>query len=169
MQLRGRNATAVKENRPYRHRDGVGNLWKVYYDGRLTYTPRGGKETPYGDRKSLEAARFCLSDKQGNLWVAATSCIYKICFPRQNGNVVRNGNGAEVKTVFVDRDKRYWIATKEDETVRISTVATDLWGILRRMAGLWRATLNSAVRYTASLRPETGASGWEASRRDSSA
>ena len=30
MQLRGRNATAVKENRPYRHRDGVGNLWTMY-------------------------------------------------------------------------------------------------------------------------------------------
>ena len=108
----------------------MGNLWKVYYDGRLTYTPRGGKETPYGDRKSLEAARFCLSDKQGNLWVAATSCIYKICFPRQNGNVVRNGNGAEVKTVFVDRDKRYWIATKEDETVRIFDRSNRLVGYL---------------------------------------
>lgn len=130
MQLRGRNATAVKENRPYRHRDGVGNLWTMYYDGRLTYTPRGGKETPYGDGKSLEAARFCLSDKQGNLWVAATSCIYKICFPRQNGNVVRNGNGAEVKTVFVDRDKRYWIATKEDETVRIFDRGNRLVGYL---------------------------------------
>ena len=44
--------------------------------------------------------------------------------------MVRNGNGAEVKTVFVDRDKRYWIATKEDETVRIFDRSNRLVGYL---------------------------------------
>lgn len=117
MPSRGKNATAVKENRPFHHYDGKGNLWTVYYDGRLTYTPRGGKEMTFGEK--LESARFCMADRQGNLWVAGTSGIYKISFPVQNGVVALSEQGAETKAFFVDNRKRYWIATKEDNTVVI--------------------------------------------------
>lgn len=116
-----RNARSVKTDRPYRHKTDDGTMWTVYHDGRLTYTLPNGKETAYeaGTAGRLASARLCFADRQGNLWVAPTSGLYKICFMHRYGDVDNLWNGAEAKTFFTDRHGRYWIATKEDNTVSI--------------------------------------------------
>lgn len=131
VQRRGANAVAVKDDRPYNYRDRMGTLWTVYSDGRLTFRERGKKgETLYSGVKSLESARFCMPDIQGNLWVAATSCIYRIAFPEQRGTVVRSASLAETKAFFIDRHNRYWVATKEDNSIAVYSAGNKLVGYL---------------------------------------
>lgn len=126
------NARNVKADRPYRHRADDGTVWTVYHDGRVTYTALNGKETEYVDETAgrLASARLCFADRQGNLWVAPTSGLYKICFMHRYGNVDNMRNGAEAKMFFTDRHGRYWIATKEDNTVSIYNKDNSLVGYL---------------------------------------
>ena len=119
MTARGANAKAVKADRPFKYKDAQGVTWTVYHDGRLTYSLSGGKEQTYGDNKMLESANFCMPDRQGNLWVVATSGIYRLNFPKHKGSIVRYPQQIETKAFLVDRRKRYWIATKEDNTVKV--------------------------------------------------
>lgn len=119
LATRGLNGKAVKQDRPFKYKDAQGVVWTVYHDGRLTYSLSGGKETAYGDRNVLESANFCMPDKQGNLWVVATSGIYRLNFPRHRGTIVRYPQQIETKAFFIDRHRRYWIATKEDNAVKI--------------------------------------------------
>lgn len=124
------NAKSVKSGRPYRYKDKDGVLWTVYYDGKLTYSTDGTTENPYEGSVKMESARFCLPDRQGNLWVAGVNGIYKICFLHRYGNVERFGQSTEVKAFFVDSHNRYWVATKEDNAVRIFDSRNNLVGYL---------------------------------------
>lgn len=130
LKPKGINATAVKADRPYRYRDGAGVVWTVYYDGRLTYALKGKPEMAYTGHGAMESARFCMPDRQGNLWVVAADCIYRLSFPQQRGTITATPDGAEVKAFLTDSRRRYWIATKEDKEVRIFDSANKLVGYL---------------------------------------
>ncbi len=119
MPTRGFNAKSVKQDRPFKYKDAQGVTWTVYHDGRLTYSLVGGKEIAYGNKAFLESVNFCMPDRQGNLWVVATSGIYRLNFPKQRGCIMRNAQQIETKAFFIDRHRRYWIATKEDNAVKI--------------------------------------------------
>lgn len=138
LQPQGKNAVAVKADRPYRHRDAAGVVWTVYYDGRLTYAVKGKPAAPYTGPGAMQSARFCMPDRQGNLWVVAADCIYRLSFPQQRGTIMSAPDGAEVKAFLADSRQRYWIATKEDCKVRIFDSANRLVGYLApdgRVAG----------------------------------
>ena len=130
LQPQGKNATAVKADRPYQYTDKAGVRWTVYYDGRLTYARDGEPETLYSGHDAMESVRFCMPDRQGNLWVVAVDCIYRLSFPQQRGSIISTPDGAEVKAFFTDRRSRYWIATKEDRAVRIYDAANRFVGFL---------------------------------------
>lgn len=119
MPTRGFNAKSVKQDRPFKYKDAQGVTWTVYHDGRLTYSLVGGKEIAYENKAFLESVNFCMPDRQGNLWVVATSGIYRLNFPKQRGCIMRNAQQIETKAFFIDRHRRYWIATKEDNAVKI--------------------------------------------------
>lgn len=113
------NARSVKPDRPYKYKDNNGVLWRVYYDGTLTYSVSGGEETSYKGSVNMESARFCLPDMQGNLWVAGVNGIYKISFLQQYGNICHFKDVSEAKTFFTDNHNRYWVAAKGENTLSI--------------------------------------------------
>lgn len=119
LKQNGKHAKSIKPQQPYTYTDRQGVAWSVYYNGKLTYKIPGSRETLYADAAISEAARLCMPDMQGNLWVAGTSGLYKISFLNQYGKIIRNDEGNETKTFFIDSHNRYWIATKGDNAIHI--------------------------------------------------
>lgn len=130
MKSTHKSAKAVKKDRPYSYRDAEGNTWTVYYDGTLTAAEPGKRPVAYTECGTLESARYCLPDRQGNLWVASASGLYKLCFPKQNVEIYRSPVEAETKAFFVDRHGRYWIASKGDNAVVVRDKENRLVGWL---------------------------------------
>lgn len=124
------HAKTIKEGKPYCYRDASGNLWMVYENGTLTVKEPGKESVVYTDGKIKEPVRYCLPDRQGNLWVLSTNAIYKLCFPKQNGTMIRSASSAETKTFFLDQYKRCWIATKGDTAITILDRSRQLVGWL---------------------------------------
>ena len=131
------HAKAVKADRPYEFRDSEGNIWTVHYDGTLMVKCPGKNAVVY-DGGRIESARFCMSDRQGNLWVLSTSAIYKLSFPKRNGTIWRSSFPSETKAFFLDEYRRYWIATKGDDRVAIYDKYNELVG--------WLASNGSIVK-----------------------
>ena len=74
---------------------------------------------------STSGGSFALTDRQGILWVLGDNGIYKICKNEQRVEPLEIMPKAQVKCLFTDRRQRYWVATKEDGTVRIFDGSND--------------------------------------------
>lgn len=125
-----KHARNIKPDRPYRFLCKDGITWTIYHNGILTFKTVNGIETPYCTAEKMEAPKMCMPDKQGNLWVVGTNGLYKICFLKQHGTINRNTQSAETKVFFTDKHNRYWIATKEDNAIRIFDKNNNLIGYL---------------------------------------
>ena len=63
---------------------------------------------------------FALTDSQGNQWVlGANDVIYKITTAQQRTERLDIHPAAEVKCLFRDSQKHWWLATKDDGAVRV--------------------------------------------------
>lgn len=62
---------------------------------------------------------FAMTDRQGIRWVLDDGCIYKHCTDERRTQRLSIEPRAEVKCLFYDRQDRYWVATKDDQALRI--------------------------------------------------
>ena len=62
---------------------------------------------------------FAMTDRQGNRWVLDDGCIYKHSTDERRAQRLDIEPRAEVKCLFSDHQDRYWVATKDDQALRI--------------------------------------------------
>ena len=76
---------------------------------------------------------FTYTDRQGNLWAASAQGIVKQTAGKQFTERLDIEPKAEVKCLFVDNRRRYWVTTREDAAVRVYSCDGDrLLGYLGR-------------------------------------
>lgn len=124
-----KHGVSVKDGKPFAYTDAQGTVWTVYRNGTLTYKMRGGAETAYSAQPPLEKVHFCLPDRQGQLWVVSTYCIYKLSFLSPAAQIQPDG-GAEVKSICLDASGRCWVSSKENSEVRTYNANGTLAGYL---------------------------------------
>ena len=94
--------------------------WTLHGDGRLVYQhPDDGQEVDYPLAQSFRALTFAMADDHGILWALDYGSIYKFCTDVQHTRRLDMEPRAEVKCLFRDQRGRYWMATKDEEAVRV--------------------------------------------------
>ncbi len=116
--------TANRQSRSLQNRDGLSwtdsyqTTWTLHHDGQLTYQ-EGDRDVSYPLPQTFRTLTFAMADKRGNLWALDYGSIYKFCTDRQRTSRLDISPSAEVKCLFSDSQGRYWVATRDDEAVRV--------------------------------------------------
>lgn len=100
------------------HQDAHGYQWVIDTQGQLYYQT-GKERTAYPIQVPAQDINFYFSDQQKNLWLISYSMVYKLSFAQKPGRLFPLEHPAEVRCLFLDRQSRYWIATKGDKTVSV--------------------------------------------------
>lgn len=124
----GRGAVGTA-HRQVEHRDRLGRLWTVDKAGKLSYSEDGAWHD-YPLDKPLEGAQFFMSDRQGNLWLLMKDCVVKLSFAEKPVSMLPQERPAQARCLFLDGQKRYWVCTREDATVRLFDAGNRLLGYL---------------------------------------
>jgi len=98
--------------------DAYQTKWTLHKNGQLTYM-QDGHEVDYPLTMSFNTLLFVMVDRRGNLWALDYGSIYKFCTDKKRTNRLDITQKAEVRCLFHDSQGRYWVATKEDQVVRI--------------------------------------------------
>ena len=115
----GRRSRSVKR-KPYTWTDRHQTRWTLYGDGRLTYRQGDAAgETDYPLAQPFRTLTFAMADDRGNLWALDYGSIYKFTTDVQHTRRLDITPKAEVKNLFRDRQGRCWVATKDDEALRL--------------------------------------------------
>lgn len=123
----------IGNGRLFRHTDAHGTTWTIRNDGSLSYNEgKGDGDHAYPMERPLGDIRLCMADRQGNLWLISTLCVYKLSFSRRPIERLPQQRPAQVRGLMVDAKHRYWVATKEDATVRLYDSGNRLLGFLGR-------------------------------------
>lgn len=115
---RNRQSLSLKSGKPVTWEDAFHTRWTLTCDGQLTYQSADGLQN-YPLNLPLQALTFACTDCQGNLWVLGENGIYKLHTDIKRTERLDISPKAQVKCLFTDSHKRYWVATKEDETLRV--------------------------------------------------
>ena len=100
------------------HQDAHGYQWVIDTQGQLYYQT-GKERTAYPIQVPAKDIYYYYSDQQKNLWLISFSTVYKLTFDHKPGRLFPLERPAEVRCLFLDRQSRYWIATKDDKTVSV--------------------------------------------------
>ncbi len=100
------------------HQDAHGYQWVIDTQGQLYYQT-GKERTAYPIQVPAKDIYYYYSDQQKNLWLISFSTVYKLTFAHKPGKLFPLERPAEVRCLFLDRQSRYWIATKDDKTVSV--------------------------------------------------
>lgn len=123
----------IGDGRQFSHTDKHGTTWIVHSDGTLSYTAGDGDGMhDYFMERPLGNIRLCMADRQGNLWLISSFCVYKLSFARRPFERLPQRQPAQVRGLMIDAKHRYWVATKEDATVRLYDGGNTLLGYLGR-------------------------------------
>lgn len=116
-------------------------MWRIHNDGRLEYyaahagkgkAPSGGRFVEYPAGISPDKISFAYPDRQGNLWLIGTYCIYRLSFNVHKEKPILQGKPLQVKALMAERNGNFWITTKEDASVRLYDKHLNLIGYLSR-------------------------------------
>ena len=108
------------QRKPYTWADSQQTQWTLQGDGRLTYREQQtGREVEYPLAQSFRTLTFAMADDRGNLWALDYGSIYKFTTDVQRTQRLDIQPKAEVKSLFRDSKGRCWVATKDDEAVRL--------------------------------------------------
>lgn len=96
-------------------------VWMLAQDGSLYHLAPGTTipvryPTP---GLNLKDCTNSLTDRQGNIWFRNESGIYEIAFERQYLQPVEQTVPAQIRSTMLDAKGRYWVAGKEDNTLRV--------------------------------------------------
>lgn len=120
LRMKHRQSRSIRPDSGYTWTDTHKTIWTLHNNGRLTYrNSPDAPETEYPTTIHLGKQTFALADARGTLWVTDHTAIYKLNTGFQRTRRINIEPQAEVKCLFHDRDKNYWIATKQDQAVRI--------------------------------------------------
>lgn len=122
---------ALKNRKSIDHIDKYGVRWTIENTGRLYYYDEKRKRRiEYPLDFELGKIKFCMPDRQGNLWLLGEYSVYKLCFSSHPSEPLLQKNPTLVRCLFVDDRQRYWVTTKEDATVKIMSKDNQLVGYL---------------------------------------
>lgn len=100
--------------------DRYGNIWTVFSNGTLGLRSIPQEPSrPWPLEQSLGEVRFVYPDRQDNLWLLGHEAVYKLSFHQRRFTPFPQERPAEVGCLFADWSRRFWIATKDDATLRI--------------------------------------------------
>lgn len=112
--------------RDYCWTDAHQTRWTLHTDGRLSHQQAGSATpTDYPLTIPFHTQTFAVADRQGNLWALDYGSIYKLCTGIQRTKRLEMTPHAEVKSLFADRQGRYWVATRDDGALRVYNVSDD--------------------------------------------
>lgn len=108
------------QRKPFVWTDKYQTQWTLEGNGHLSYQDeKTGRQVDYPLPIDFHTLTFALTDSQGNLWALDYGNIYKLTTDIQRSQRLPIEPQAEVKCLFNDSQGRYWVATKDDEAVRL--------------------------------------------------
>lgn len=114
------------QRKPFSWTDSHQTQWTLSGDGRLTYRHAADSlDVVYPLTQPFRTLTFAMADRQGNLWALDYGSIYKFCTDVQRTRRLPIEPRAEVKCLFDDYRGHYWVATKDDEALRIYDSRTE--------------------------------------------
>ena len=60
-----------------------------------------------------------LTDRQGNIWRADPSGLYKTCFPHHPARLLDGTSGAHPRSLMVDRDSMLWVGLRNNHSINV--------------------------------------------------
>ena len=114
-----RQTQSLTKGRSMSWKDAYQTSWTLYSDGKLTYLSDRGQQVDYPLTADFRALSFAMVDNQGYLWVLDNGCIYKFCTSLLRTHRLVIEPREEVKCLFADQQRRYWVSTKGDQALRI--------------------------------------------------
>ena len=114
------------QRKPYVWTDSHQTRWTLTNDGQLYYQDAVTRQqVRYPLPMSFHTLTFAMADRRGNLWALDYGSIYKFTTDLQRSHRLDIQPRAEVKCLFRDRHNRYWIATKDDQAIRLYSADDD--------------------------------------------
>ncbi len=130
--LESRIRSSVSDEDSYIFKDYYGVTWSIHRDGRISCL-QNGKWLDYpsiiGQHRYL---LYGATDRQGNLWMRCDDAVYKLTFYQKNYSLLPQDRQMHVRALYVDGSKRYWVATRDDASIRIFDKDNRLLGYLGR-------------------------------------
>lgn len=113
------------------HTDANGYQWTLTQGGKLFFlNNRTQQQEAYPLDVPMKDLRFGYSDKQGNLWIIFTGGVYKMVFTDNSIVHLPQPHTTHVRCVFVDHSRRYWVAGRDDYSLRLFSADNRLLGYL---------------------------------------
>ena len=108
------------QRKPFTWIDNYQTEWTLEGNGHLSYRDATtGQQVHYPLSMDFRTLTFALKDAQGNLWALDYGNIYRFTTDIQRTQRLPIEPKAEVKSLFNDSQGHYWVATKDDEALRI--------------------------------------------------
>lgn len=111
-----------------KYTDHFGTKWQIDEKGTLSYQASG--TVIYPTDEPLNDILFHMSDPQGNLWLLTYQGIYRLVFSRIPVTVLPQEKLTPIGCFYLDQQKRYWVTTKDDASVRLYSRDNRLLGYL---------------------------------------
>lgn len=124
----GRGARGIRQQDIY-HTDQLGRQWKLTPQGNLYYQ-EGTSWIVYPLPAPPAEAKSYMSDRQGNLWLILQREVCMLSFSAYPVKRFPQEKPATIRCIFRDQRQRYWVATKEDATLRLFDRDNRLLGYL---------------------------------------
>ena len=148
------------------HTDGNGHLWTLTNSGLLYRHDKTTKKmNPYPLEVPLKELRFGYSDRQGNLWIIFSGGVYKLAFTDNSITHLPQEHDTHVRCIFVDNKFRYWVAGRDDYSVRLYSADNRPLGYLGNDGKLHRQYTRFAGSIYCIIQSSTGTL-WMGSKPD---
>ena len=121
-------------NEPIVHEDAYGTTWAIERDGVVRYrTTPGGPWQVYRERiYPMRYLRLGIIDRESNLWLCSGYGIHKLTFKPEVSKPFPTEVRGQIRCLFLDNKKRYWMTGRDDRSVRVFDAENRLLGYLGR-------------------------------------
>lgn len=115
---RYRQSRSLLKGRTLSWTDSCQTSWTLHGDGRLTCLT-AGRQLDCPLAAGVGGLSFAMVDGQGALWALGNGSIYRLRTAVRHTRRLAIEPRQEVKSLFADRQGRYWVATKGDRVLRL--------------------------------------------------
>lgn len=124
-----RSRGSIHKSVSYSDRNGY--RWLLDQRGHLFYCKDDTTQwLPYPIDCELAGAKAYMSDKQGNLWLILQNGVCRLSFGKLSAEPLPQDKPSQVRCAIVDSRQRYWVATRDDATLRLFDCNNQLLGYL---------------------------------------